>query len=557
MNQETRILLAIVLSVLIFVGYNHFFPQPLKPVPVATQNQKVTSDDNSPATLTPAPASAVQPAITTADPTFTGEDKDILIETPKTKIVLSTKGGKIKSYELKDYKSAPGSAHAFKDILAETPDSFALGFGLKGYAELPEQPLYKVAEDQTIKGARRIVLLWQDNNVRVERTFVFGGPDSAYAIRHKYNVTSRVNTPFKVTPYIEHRLHQKPQKKTSGFLSFLKFEQPDDFGSTALKNDDSLTTQAVWSAFKDAPMQSDIHWAGITDRYFLIAGFSDQSGPLSVEFKKQGDFLVANLFSKDDVLVPGSALTQGLVSYIGPKKMGDLAVFPVGLTRAIDYGWFDFVARPILWLMTFFHRFVPNWGLVIILLTFFVKMCLHPVNKKSMTSMKAMQLLQPKLKEIQKRHKDDRLKMNEEVMQLFKTHKVNPMGGCLPMVLQMPIYIALYKVLWNAIELYHSPFLYYSDLSAPDPYFISPVILGVFMFLQQKLTPSPSMDPAQQKVMMLMPIMFTLFMLFLPVGLVIYIFVNTAMSVVQQYMMQHDISFRDVLRGKWRVHGAV
>ena len=163
--------------------------------------------------------------------------------------------------------------------------------------------------------------------------------------------------------------------------------------------------------------------------------------------------------------------------------------------------------------------------------------------------MKAMQQLQPKMKEIKKKYADDKTKQQQEVMQLFKTHKVNPAGGCLPLLLQFPVYIALYKVLWNAIEIYHAPFMWiYADLSAPDPFYISPVLLGVFMFLQQKLTPTASTDPAQQKMMMIMPVMFTVFMLFLPVGLVIYIFVNTVMSVVQQYMMKRDISSRDLIK---------
>ncbi len=164
--------------------------------------------------------------------------------------------------------------------------------------------------------------------------------------------------------------------------------------------------------------------------------------------------------------------------------------------------------------------------------------------------MKAMQQLQPKLEEIRKKYPDDKMKQNEEVMQLFKTHKVNPLGGCLPMLMQMPIYFALYRVLWNAIELYHTPFLHYKDLSAPDPYFIAPIIMGVFMFLQQQLTPNPSTDPVQKKMMMFMPIMFTGIMLFLPVGLVLYICINTAMSVAQQYLMRKDVTMRQLIFGK-------
>ena len=164
--------------------------------------------------------------------------------------------------------------------------------------------------------------------------------------------------------------------------------------------------------------------------------------------------------------------------------------------------------------------------------------------------MKAMQKLQPQLKELQKKYKGDKKKIQEETMRLFQTHKANPMGGCLPMLLQFPIYIALYKVLWNSTELYHVPFLYYPDLSASDPYFITPVLMGVFMFLQQRMMPSTSADPTQQKMMMIMPVMFTVFMLFLPVGLVLYILISTAAGVIQQVMYNNNIRVRDLVRGK-------
>ncbi len=164
--------------------------------------------------------------------------------------------------------------------------------------------------------------------------------------------------------------------------------------------------------------------------------------------------------------------------------------------------------------------------------------------------MKAMQKLQPKLKELREKFKDNRERLNMETMNLFKTHKVNPMGGCLPMLLQMPIYFALYKVLFTATELYHAPFFGpYQDLSAPDPYFVLPILLGIMMVLQQKLTPTAG-DPSQAKMMMIMPIMFSGFMLFLPVGLVVYIFVNTVMTVVQQYFHHRDINLFDLIKAK-------
>lgn len=166
--------------------------------------------------------------------------------------------------------------------------------------------------------------------------------------------------------------------------------------------------------------------------------------------------------------------------------------------------------------------------------------------------MKAMQDLQPKIKELQKKYGQDKQQLNLQTMQLFKTHKVNPMGGCLPMLLQFPIYIALYKVLWSSVELYHAPFLwFYKDLSAPDPFLITPLLLGVTMFIQTKMTPSPNMDPAQQKMMLIMPLMFCGIMVFLPMGLGLYILVNTVMTILQQKMYNKGIRMRDLLRGRW------
>ena len=199
--------------------------------------------------------------------------------------------------------------------------------------------------------------------------------------------------------------------------------------------------------------------------------------------------------------------------------------------------------------MQLFYSVIRNWGIAIILLTVFVKLLMNPLTVKSMKQMKEMQKLQPQLAALKGKHQNDKQRLNMETMQLFKTHKVNPMGGCLPILLQMPIYIALYKVLYNSIELYHAPFFwFYKDLSAPDPYFILPVLLGISMVAQQKLTPSASVDPAQRQMMMIMPVMFTAFMLFLPLGLVVYIFVNTVMSVAQQWMYQKGIRWRDVFR---------
>jgi len=283
-------------------------------------------------------------------------------------------------------------------------------------------------------------------------------------------------------------------------------------------------------------------------------GIAAEYGANPVKGEAPGTMGVWAGISMPSVVIPiGDTETSSFSVYVGPKDINQLKAVGVNLEKSIDYGWFTVISVPILYLLHFFYKIIHNYGVAIILLTIFVKLLLHPINAKSLKSMKAMQKVQPQLKELQKKYKDDKQRLNQETMALFKAHKVNPMGGCLPMLAQFPIYIALYKVLWNSIELFHAPFFwFYRDLSAPDPYYITPVLLGLFMVAQQKLMPSTSADPTQKKMMMLMPVMFSVFMLFLPVGLVVYILVNTVMSVTQQYLYNKGIRMRDLIRGKWQ-----
>jgi YidC/Oxa1 family membrane protein insertase len=338
-----------------------------------------------------------------------------------------------------------------------------------------------------------------------------------------------------------------PSQKGWGFL-----KAPENYIHPLIYQDKGITRQ---SDIKKLPAQSEeigpIHWLGLEDRYFLWAVISRSLSPdTRADYGwREGNILYSELVYPKEIVAPNGKMEKEFSVYIGPKDIEHLKGMQVSLEKAVDYGWFSWVAIPLLWLLKFFHHWVGNWGIAIILLTIFIKLLLHPINKKTLESMKAMQKLQPKLTEIREKYQNDRERMNLEMMNLFKTHKVNPMGGCLPMILQMPVYIALYKVLYNAIELYHAPFFgFYRDLSAPDPYFISPILLGIFMVVQQKMTPSAAQDKAQANMMMIMPLMFATFMLFLPSGLVIYIFVNTLMTVVQQYMHQHEMSFADLIR---------
>lgn len=559
MSQEKRLLLAVVLSIGTFLGYYYFFapaPAPLTTAPVTQQSAKTTLD--------PAPSvSDTDLAAGNQDQhEAVTEEKSIAVDTPVAKVVLSTRGAVLKSYALKNYHKDVSKDSGLKDLLLEGQGSSALFVGLQGYQAFTEDKVFELVSDVEKNDAREITLAWQNSDIRFEKIFIFGGQSSDYGLRVDYKVTNRSGHALAFSPYLATTLKQKDVSKSKGgVFSFLKFEQPDLFSWTYFK-DKKFHSDMNWEKFQGSEMFADASWAALADRYFIFAmmppeDITASAEPLvAVKFDRQNEFLTGRILQKQNELPKGATVAGSFRAYLGPKIISELSGFGVSLGKSVDYGWFSFLAIPILWLMTFLHRVIPSWGFVIIALTFLLKLVLHPVNKKSMTSMKAMQQLQPKIQEMKKKYPDDKQKQQMEMMQLFKTHKVNPLGGCLPMLLQMPIYIVLYKVLWNAIELYHAPFFFYKDLSAPDPYFLSPILLGVFMFLQQKLTPSATADETQQKMMLIMPIMFTAFMLFLPVGLVLYIFVNTVVSVLQQFMMKRDLSFKDLFTGKWQPNGA-
>jgi len=292
---------------------------------------------------------------------------------------------------------------------------------------------------------------------------------------------------------------------------------------------DKLATPTVSRA-------GDVHWAALEGKYFIAALIP--TAPLGEVVVVQTDATGITT----GVTLP-SGQRQELALYAGPKEYKALTALQAGLEQTIDFGWFmfwsltlvRFIAKPLFLLLQFLHDYTHNYGITIILVTALIKLLFVPLTHKSYTSMKAMQALQPKMAELQKKYQDDKERFNRELFQLYKTHKVNPLGGCLPMLLQIPVFVAFYNVLYTSIELRHAPFLgWIHDLSDKDPYYILPIIMGVTMLIQQKIQPS-AMDPRQAKMMLIMPVVFTFFFLTFPSGLVLYWLVNNILTIAQQY----------------------
>jgi YidC/Oxa1 family membrane protein insertase len=280
-----------------------------------------------------------------------------------------------------------------------------------------------------------------------------------------------------------------------------------------------------------------VKYIAATNRYFLMTLVAQ--GPLEPKGQVQplgpGSARMSMVYP-----VTGNTITIPMRAYFGPKELELLRKVDPALDNTVDLGWFQLFAYPLLKLLKFFYQFVRNYGVAIILLTVLIKLVTYPLNYKSMKSMKDMAKLQPQLAKLREKYKDDKESLNREMLTMMRTHGYNPMAGCLPMVIQMPIFFALYRVLYSSIELFHAPFAFWIvDLSSRDPYYVTPVLLSVTMFLQQKISPQNQAvsDPAQQKMMQFMPLIFGFMMLNLPSGLTLYMLVNAIASIVQQMIM--------------------
>jgi YidC/Oxa1 family membrane protein insertase len=316
-------------------------------------------------------------------------------------------------------------------------------------------------------------------------------------------------------------------------------------------SDNSLQTQKIGDLEKGPKsFEKNVLWSGFEDKYFLNAAIAENGSIAAVQIRLNSGYAENIISSPRISLAPGENVTVSYRLYFGPKELDILKAQGSKLEEVIDFGWFSAIAKPLLYALKFFYKYVQNYGVAIIIITVILKALFYPLTNKSYKSMKEMQKLQPKMEALKEKYKNDRDAMNKAVMELYKTHKVNPMGGCLPMVVQIPVFFALYKALMFSIELRHAPFiLWVKDLSAPDALFgviphglpfiggfpigPLPLLMGVTMVIQQKMTPS-NMDPTQAKMMMALPFVFTFMFLNFPSGLVLYWLINNILTIAQQ-----------------------
>ncbi|HOO90556.1 MAG TPA: membrane protein insertase YidC, partial [Syntrophales bacterium] len=437
-------------------------------------------------------------------------------------------GGALKSLTLKKFheSSTPGSK-LVSLVSATGPEGFALGTESSGLG-IPATVLYtSSARSLTVSGSekKQLSFTWTSPlGVSIKKTYTFSGDSYAIALD-----TQLTNFASNIVSGSLDILLPHPSEPPSGLTRF-------EYNNAVTFEDDAFTTEKVKDLVKEPQRYvSNVGWTGYADKYFLSAILSEKNSIASVMVQKgKGSYIDTLIASPVLDLKPGQTKSLQYRMFFGPKGLDILKAQGQNLEKALDLGWFSAIATPLLQVLKFFYKYTHNYGIAIIIITIIIKILFFPLTHKSYKSMKDMQKIQPKMAELKEKYKNDRDALNRSIMELYRTHKVNPLGGCLPMFIQIPVFFALYKALMFSIELRHAPFmLWITDLSAKDPYYVTPVIMGATMFIQQKMTPS-SMDPMQAKMMLALPIVFTFMFLNFPSGLVIYWLVNNILTIAQQ-----------------------
>lgn len=563
--MDKKTILAVVLSVAVFGIYTVFFAPapPSKQVAPAQESKQVSTDAATKPTATPATAPKL-----TAKKTTTKKEaapKDIKVETENYTAIFSTKGAALKSFQLKGYQKEctectddiypkiknfiTGQKQPAKTKSKEPielvvvnesmPYPLAITFP-ESAAEIAADSIYNAdvskLDLQSSKEKQRLVFSRIFNGkIKVEKIFTFN-PDN-YSIELDVKVSNLTGTPMTQMPHLSWYQYVDPKREEDSY----SHEGPVVYVSKSIKR------KKVSDISTDTSLGPDVSWGGFEKKYFMAVIIPQDPALTSINMSKDSNNMVSIDLKRTKSIIPPDQ--SGLFSYalfIGPKDYTLLKKQGISLEEAVEFDSFipglKWLSIALLFFIKFLHQYIRNYGVAIILLTILIKLIFWPLGNISYRSMKEMQKLQPKIEELKEKYKNDKNKIGQETMALYRSHKVNPMSGCLPILIQIPVFIGLYNTLLYAIELRHSPFFWWiQDLSAKDPYYITPIIMGATQFIQQKMTPTVG-DPMQAKIMLLMPIVFTFIFLNFPAGLVIYWLLNNVLSIGQQYYINKKLT---------------
>jgi YidC/Oxa1 family membrane protein insertase len=537
--MDKRAIIGIALSILVLVVYQqlvtHFYgPPPTASAPETEKGgpEKATTPEQNTAP-SPAPSMPAAPAALPAS----RSGKEITVETDNYIAVFTTQGARLKSFKFKKFRSSVDENSPPFEMVRTAP-GVPLPLGIRWQAPTPfedSELLYSAkGDDLKLTGDSKGALVFQGRNgdgSEVTKSFTFVG--SSYPIQLEIAVKSaNATAPIPEVLLTDQSDHTAPNHDApfEGFIALV---------------DNKIKREPPAEAVKGQEFSGDVSWAGFGHTYFFFALVPDNGAQHKVSVRQAGAALVG--------AISNAAASERYTLFVGPKELDILKSLGKGLERSIDFGYFGFISIPFLYVLHFFHRVSGSYGLDIILLTVLIKILMAPLTHKSYASMKQMQKLQPQMERLKERYSDDKEKLNKEIMELYKRNGVNPLGGCLPMVLQFPVFIGLYNALSTPIELRHAPFMWIKDLSRPDwqslPFNVGDwhlgipiltILMGASMFLQQWMTPTAG-DPNQRKMMMLMPLMFTFMFVSFPAGLTVYWLVNNLLTIGQQYWINRTV----------------
>ena len=518
-----------------------------KHVPAVTQQAQTTAapgsgtaaDVPSGVATNANPTTAPSPATPAAQAT-PADGQRVHVVTDVLDLELNTRGGDVHTADLLAYPQEANKPNDPFRLMSDTPpDVFIAQSGLLAPDSPDHHALYSVdkTDYRLADGAKdlQVRLHWQNAaGLKVDKVYTL--KRGSYAISVRYEVDNGTAQAWKGRAYEQLQHGQPPKAGHFGISTYT---------GGVIYSPDEKYKKIKFDEIAKQDLSRDFNggWAAMIQHYFLGAWIPDPALTSHYFSKALPDQrYVLGLVTPELSVPPHGKGTFNSRLYVGPKLQDHLAQVAPGLELTVDYGVLTFIAQPIFWLLKHIHNIVGNWGWSIILLTMLIKLAFYKLSETSYRSMANMRKLQPRMAALKERYGDDRQKLNTAMMELYKKEKINPLGGCLPIVVQIPVFISLYWVLLETVEMRQAPWiLWIKDMSSADPYFILPAIMGITMLLQQKLNPAP-VDPMQAKVMMALPFLFTVFFAFFPSGLVLYWVVNNTLSIAQQWVITKRIA---------------
>jgi len=516
-------------------------PESAEPAtPAIEEGASPAADDGElpalPETAADAPEAELAPALPEAidaEPTSGA----ISVSTDVFEIEIDTRGGTIRRATLLNYPVAKDQPDTLIQLLSPEPHNLGLiQSGLRSRGEGPEpnhlasfsssKTEYALGDDEMLV----VPLTWTDEagvTVTKEYRFVRG----SYKIGLQHKLSNQGDSEWRGAAYTQIRRRSHALERSMFNVDTYSFDGAVIYNgekSEKVKRDDLMS---------DGPMEMNVAggWIAMIQHHFLSAIIPPADAQNAFRLAHQNDVAAASTIGQERRVAAGDQTTFETTLFMGPKLQGQLEGITDSLKLTVDYGWLTILSQPLFWLLSKVYSVVGNWGLAIIFVTILIKLAFYKLTQASGRSMAKMRTIQPRMKALQERYKDDRQQLSQAMMELYKREKVNPAAGCLPILIQMPFFLAFYWVLLESVEMRQAPFaLWITDLSSRDPYFILPLIMGAAMLLQTRLNPAPA-DPVQAKVMQVMPIIFTGFFAFFPSGLVLYWVTNTILSIAQQW----------------------